>query len=354
MKDFKITINYLKFCVVNRYFLFSDLTITKKTLIMKSILRDKIIKNIYFIADNNPRATEKITVTPMGINEIKDQFFGTPIEIENLPYNWEYWQKLSDDASIELDKLCQQERYREEQLELKNNETTMDENDYFSEFLNQNGINACPPFHLIQRQGTIPRLAVHIEDWCKILEETGGDELEIKAIHELIDSNNSDTKKRAILQNNKKYSEAAKKRENKNIEKYLIFIKAYKDYHANEVEAIYQEINSHTLSYELAKKELNKTISKISSKIYEKYRKDLKLEELPKDPYQSIERAIKLYEAEKIFKKEFLKYQHKKEAVNSNIVIAQIANLIDKLGLIKHLSISRRAAIINDFYINLN
>ena len=52
--------------------------------------------------------------------------------------------------------------------------------------LNQKGIKAFLPFYLIQRQGTIPRLAIHIEDWCKILELTGGDELEIKTIQELM------------------------------------------------------------------------------------------------------------------------------------------------------------------------
>ena len=56
----------------------------------------------------------------MGINTIKSQFFEETIEIENLPYNWEYWQKLSDDASIECDQRHQRDNYEKEQLELKN------------------------------------------------------------------------------------------------------------------------------------------------------------------------------------------------------------------------------------------
>lgn len=194
----------LKYIVHNKYLLFADITKEQKTLIMKSMLRDKIIKYIYFIADNNPRATEKIKDTAIGINDIKNQFFETPVEIENIPYNWEYWQKLSEDAAIKIDQLNQRDKEQQEQLELKNNQTTMSENDYFRE-LYQNGINAYPPHYLQQRQGTIPRLAIHIEDWCKILEATGGDELEIKTIHELIDSNNSDTKKRAISNAIKKH-----------------------------------------------------------------------------------------------------------------------------------------------------
>ena len=212
-KKEKINMDYLKCCVANKYFLFVDLTREKKTLIMKSILRDKIIKNIYYNGETNPHNTKKITFTPMGINAIKGQFFEMPIQVENLPYDWEYWQKMSDKASIELDKWHQQEKDRSEKLELENNQNAMDMIDYLNKYTDDHGINPSLPFYLIQRQGIIPRLAISSEDLCKILEVTSGDECEIKELQELIDSNNSDTKKRAILQNNKKYLEAAKKGE---------------------------------------------------------------------------------------------------------------------------------------------
>lgn len=49
LKDMTIKINtdYLKYIVDSKYLPFADLTREQKTLIMKSIFRDKIIKNIY-------------------------------------------------------------------------------------------------------------------------------------------------------------------------------------------------------------------------------------------------------------------------------------------------------------------
>lgn len=46
--------DYLKYIVDNKYLLFADITKEQKTLIMKSMLRDKIIKYIYFIAEKKP------------------------------------------------------------------------------------------------------------------------------------------------------------------------------------------------------------------------------------------------------------------------------------------------------------
>lgn len=298
----------LKYIVHNKYILFADITKEQKTLIMKSMLRDKIIKYIYFIADNNPRATEKIKDAAIGINDIKNQFFEIPVEIENIPYNWEYWQKLSEDAAIKIDQLNQQEKKRQEQLELKNNQTTMDMYDYFNEFLNQNGINASPLCYLIQRQGTIPRLAIHIEDWCKILEATGGDELVIKKLHEL------------MIESNKTISDIAKARtfskrnskvaQNPRHNKKLDFVDMY--------EAQYRDEIQKSISKNIDKTDLDKKIYKMAGQMASKIQ-EVKI--------KNIKEWIKEYEAEYLFKVNSSKNNQEKQL---------ITDIINRYGLLSH------------------
>jgi hypothetical protein len=250
----KNNMDYLAMLHAKKYFLFCDLTVKKKTLIMKSLLKDKIIKNIYFNVDTNLNNTESINFIEMDIDAINSQFFEQPREVDSIPYDWELWQQTCDEASIELVKWHQQEKERSEKLLLESNQKSMSMIDFHNNYMDTNNINPLPPFYLLQRQGIIPRLAISIEDLCIVLKANDGDDSEIKELQELIDSNNSATKKRVILQNNKKYSEAAKKRQIKNIEQHSIFMKAYKDNHEKEVEVIYQEIDSHVLNSLLVSK----------------------------------------------------------------------------------------------------
>jgi len=348
----KNNMDYLAMLHAKKYFLFCDLTVKKKTLIMKSLLKDKIIKNIYFNVDTNLNNTESINFIEMGINAINSQFFEQPREVDSIPYDWELWQHTCDEASIELVKWHQQEKERSEKLVLENNQKSMSMIDFHNNYMDTNNINPFPPFYLLQRQGIIPRLAISIEDLCIVLKANDGDESEIKELQELIDSNNSETKKRVILQNNKKYLDGVRKRPKS--KRPLIYMQFYKDTWEENVEAIYQDIGIQTEFCEDAKKNINNQINNISQRIYEKYKKDLKSEALLKEPYASIARSIKLYEAEKIFKKEFVEHQHEKEIAYCDELIAQIASLIDKLGLLNHLDISRRKARLACFRANIN
>ena len=189
---------YKNLIIANRYFLLTYLEIGRRTLIMKSWLEDKIIKNLYYSEDTYPHKTENATFTPMGVDVMKAMFFTIDQGIKNIPYDWEYWQTMSNNAAAELIQWHKQEKERI--AEVGNNENHNDAIDYLNSYVDKSELNPVPPFHLLQRQGLIPRLAVSIEDLCKILEKTGGDESEIKALQELIDNNNIDTKTRARTQ----------------------------------------------------------------------------------------------------------------------------------------------------------
>ena len=59
---------YKNLIIANRYFLLISLEIRRITLIMKSLLKDKIIKNLYYSEDNYPHKTENVTFTPMDVD----------------------------------------------------------------------------------------------------------------------------------------------------------------------------------------------------------------------------------------------------------------------------------------------
>ena len=87
IKKEKINMYYLATLHAKKILSFFDLTVTKKTLIMQSLLKDQIIKNIYFNVDTNLNNTKSITFIPMGIDAISSQLFEHPREVDSMPYD---------------------------------------------------------------------------------------------------------------------------------------------------------------------------------------------------------------------------------------------------------------------------
>ena len=153
----------------NKYFLLYQLEIGSRTLIMKSLIKDKIITNIYH--------SQKLTngtwdIFPMNISLMKAMFFPPDQDIKNIPYEWEYWQNMSDDASAKVTK------WKERKDDVDNNEIRYDS--YYDRVI-VHGYNP-DAIRCTQRAGVIPFLAVSIENLCKILEEDGNHEFEVSKL----------------------------------------------------------------------------------------------------------------------------------------------------------------------------
>ena len=163
----------------------------------------------------------------------------------------------------------------------------------------------------------------------------------------MIDNNNSDTKKRAILQNNKKYSEAAKRRRNRRPGYYDPCIDTYKGIHEHKIEETYQKIKNKILSYKLARDELNSNINNISASICKDHENLFKNK---MDAEMAIAKFIRLYEAEKLFIKNFIENKALIEGLPQYQLIDKISKPIEKLGLLNKLGKNDRLKKLKTFY----
>lgn len=182
------------------------------------------------------------------------------------------------------------------------------------------------------------RLVVKIEDLCMTLEENNGDELEIKKLHELIDSNNSDTKKRAISNAIKKHkSEIASARRQTYLRKRCLnlYEQKYRFEIKNKISNCQNNISK------LQKQHLHKSVKNNAESIYE----TLKCKEpLNSQSKKTIGIWIKEYEIEKMIQKNLIKKNKKDSFVNNILTTANV------LGFLSHIKKEERFPKIERFF----
>ena len=302
-----------------------------RTRMMQGFLKGKFNQLHFF-------SNEETDGQTLNIENFRKFLFPDELNIDIQNKDWQFWVSLYEQA-VQLDQECK--KISEEQIQDVENNKEM--NVIYMEGEIQGEL---APFETIYRLLWLPRLAVSIDDLCKILKEDGDHESEVRELQELIDNINSDTAKRAsknaINDNNKKYTEGGRKRKYKHKVRCII---EYKKDHEDKIDAIYQLIEKITLDFSHAKRELNKVIYNISSAIYNSDSNYWK--NITNKPHKSIEIAIKLYEAEKLFKRNFMKH---KNLTRQDELITIIRESIDDLGLLNHLGKSSRSQKFNYFY----